>query len=66
MRNGFNTVLQVDMYAVFNELYHDAHIRTPSALTEESLKQIGELYAIEAEIKEDADKTKPCRTSAKS
>ena len=26
MRNDFNTVLQVDMYAVFNELYHDGQI----------------------------------------
>ncbi|EHA4943298.1 IS66 family transposase [Escherichia coli] len=30
---------------------HDVHVRTPSALTEEALKRIGELYAIEAEIK---------------
>ena len=27
------------------------HVRTPSALTEEALKRIGELYAIEAEIR---------------
>ncbi|TLV15149.1 IS66 family transposase, partial [Klebsiella indica] len=30
---------------------HDVHIRTPSALTEEALKRIGELYAIEADIR---------------
>lgn len=29
---------------------HDAHVRMPSELTEEALKCIGELYAIEAEI----------------
>ena len=27
------------------------HVRTPSALTEEALKRIGELYAVEAEIR---------------
>ncbi|OSL19210.1 putative protein encoded within IS, partial [Escherichia coli H617] len=27
------------------------HVRTPSTLTEEALKRIGELYAIEAEIR---------------
>ena len=31
---------------------HDVHVRTPSALTEEALKRIGELYAIEADIRE--------------
>ena len=30
---------------------HDVHVRTPSALTEEALKCIGELYAVEAEIR---------------
>lgn len=30
---------------------HDIHIRTPSALTEEALKRIGQLYAIEAELR---------------
>ncbi|ENE04091.1 TPA: IS66 family transposase [Escherichia coli] len=61
---GFSGVLQADAYAGFNELYrdgqiteaacwaharrriHDVHVRTPSAL-----KRIGELYAIEAEIR---------------
>jgi transposase len=60
-------VLQADAYAGFNELYRNGQIteaacwappaarsmcvRTPSALTEEALKRIGELYAIEAEIR---------------
>lgn len=30
---------------------HDIHIRRPSALTEEALKRIGQLYAIEAELR---------------
>lgn len=30
---------------------HDVHVRTPSALTDEALKRIGELYAIEAAIR---------------
>ena len=30
---------------------HDMHVRTPSVLTEEALKRIGELYAVEAEIR---------------
>lgn len=30
---------------------HDVHVRIPSALTEEALRRIGELYAIEAEIR---------------
>ena len=30
---------------------HDVHVRTPSALTDEALKRIGELYAIEADIR---------------
>ncbi len=37
---GFSGVLQADAY-----------VRTPSALTEEALRQIGQLYAIEADIK---------------
>ncbi len=31
--------------------FHDVHVRAPSALTEEALKRIGELYAIEADIR---------------
>ncbi|EDR7170727.1 IS66 family transposase, partial [Salmonella enterica subsp. houtenae] len=30
---------------------HDVHVRSPSALTEEALKRIGELYTVEAEIR---------------
>lgn len=30
---------------------HDVHVRTPSALTEEALKRIGQLYAVEADIR---------------
>lgn len=30
---------------------NDAHVRTPSALTKETLKRIGELYAIETDIR---------------
>ena len=37
---GFSGVLQADAY-----------VRTPSALTEEALRQIGQLYAIEADIR---------------
>lgn len=85
---GFSGVLQADAYAGFNELYrdgriteaacwaharrkiHDVHVRTPSAL-----RRIGELYAIEAEIRgmpaeqlraERQLKTKPLQKSLKS
>ena len=30
---------------------HDVHVRSPTAVTTEALKRIGELYAIEAEIR---------------
>ena len=30
---------------------HDVQVRTPSVLTEEALKRIGELYTVEAEIR---------------
>lgn len=30
---------------------HDIHVRTPSALTEEALKRIGQLYALEVELR---------------
>jgi hypothetical protein len=30
---------------------HDVHVRTPTGITTEALKRIGELYAIEAEIR---------------
>ncbi len=53
---------------------HDVHVRTPSALTEEALKRIGELYAVEAEIRgmlaeqrlaERQRKTKPLLSTGK-
>jgi transposase len=50
--------LQADAYAEFNELHRSsgmacwAHARTTSALTEEALKRIGQLYVIEAELRE--------------
>lgn len=62
----FSGELQADAYAGFNELYHNgliteatcwAHARRKirdvhlAALTEETLKRTGELYAIEAEMK---------------
>jgi transposase len=54
---------------------HDVHVRTPSPLTEEALKRIGELYDIEADIRrapaekrraERQLKTKPLLTSLES
>jgi len=30
---------------------HDVHVRTPTDITTEALKRIGELYSIEAEIR---------------
>lgn len=30
---------------------HDVHVRTPNDITTETLKRIGELYTIEAEIR---------------
>lgn len=30
---------------------HDVHVRTPTDITAEALRRIGELYAIEAEIR---------------
>ena len=57
---GFSGVLQADAYAGFKERYRygrisesacRAHARLPSVLTDETLKRIGELYAVEAEIR---------------
>jgi transposase len=39
---------------------HDVHVHTPSPLTEEALKRIGELYDIEADIR-GAPAEKPVR-----
>ncbi|WP_261590688.1 IS66 family transposase, partial [Escherichia coli] len=44
----------VDAYACWahaRRKIHDVHVRIPSALTEEALEQIGQLYAIEADIR---------------
>ena len=48
-RNG--QITEAACWAHARRRIHDVHVRTPSALTEEALKRIGELYAIEAEIR---------------
>lgn len=48
-RNG--RITEAACWAHARRKIHDEHTRTPSALTEEALKRIGELYAIEAEIR---------------
>ncbi|HAU3160325.1 TPA: IS66 family transposase [Salmonella enterica subsp. houtenae] len=48
-RNG--QITEAACWAHARRKIHDVHVRTPSALTEEALKRIGELYAIEAEIR---------------
>ncbi|HBM9101073.1 TPA: transposase, partial [Escherichia coli] len=54
---GFNELYRDDRiteaacWAHARRKIHDVHVRTPSTLTEEALKRIGELYAIEAEIR---------------
>lgn len=48
-RNG--RITEAACWAHARRKIHDVHVRTPSALTEEALKRIGELYAIEAEIR---------------
>ena len=54
---GFNElyrdgrITEVACWAHARRKIHDVHVRTPSALTEEALKRIGELYAVEAEIR---------------
>ena len=47
---GYMRVTEAACWAHARRKIHDVHVRTPSALTEEALKRIGELYAIEAEI----------------
>jgi transposase len=44
-RNG--QITEAACWAHARRKIHDVHVRTPSALTEEALKRIGELYAIE-------------------
>lgn len=48
-REGF--IKEAACWAHTRRKIHDVHVRTPSTLTEEVLKRIGELYAIEAEIR---------------
>ncbi|HHX3545959.1 TPA: IS66 family transposase [Enterobacter asburiae] len=48
-RNG--RITEAACWAHARRKIHDVHIRTPSALTEEALRQIGQLYAIEADIR---------------
>lgn len=48
-RNG--QITEAACWAHARRKIHDVHVRTPSELTEEALKRIGELYAIEAEIR---------------
>jgi transposase len=48
-RNG--RITEAACWAHARRKIHDVHVRTPSTLTEEALRQIGQLYAIEADIR---------------
>ena len=48
-RNG--RITEAACWAHARRKIHDVHVRIPSALTEEALEQIGQLYAIEADIR---------------
>lgn len=48
-RNG--QITEAACWAHARRKIHDVHVRAPSALTEEALKRIGELYAIEEAIR---------------
>lgn len=48
-RNG--KITEAACWAHARRKIHDVHVRTPSVLTEEALKRIGELYTVEAEIR---------------
>lgn len=48
-RNG--RITEAACWAHARRKIHDVHVRTPSALTEEALRQIGQLYTIEADIR---------------
>ncbi|MBH3039386.1 IS66 family transposase [Serratia marcescens] len=54
---GFNElyrtgdIMEAACWAHARRKIHDVHVRTPSALTKETLKRIGELYAIETDIR---------------
>ncbi len=72
-RNG--RIMEAACWAHARRKIHDVHVRTPSALTDEALKRIGELYIIEAEIRgipaeqrlaERQQKTKPLLKSLES
>lgn len=72
-RNG--RITEAACWAHARRKIHDVHVRTPSALTDEALKRIGELYIIEAEIRgippeqrlvERQQKTKPLLKSLES
>ncbi|GCK06594.1 transposase [Escherichia coli] len=47
-RNG--GITEAACWAHARRKIHDVHVHIPSALTEEALEQIGQLYAIEADI----------------
>ncbi len=48
-RNG--GITEAACWAHARRKIHDVHVRIPSALTEEALEQISQLYAIEADIR---------------
>lgn len=48
-RNG--RITEAACWAHVRRKTHDVYVRTPLALTEEALKRIGELYAIEGNIR---------------
>ncbi|MDS1493941.1 IS66 family transposase [Shigella dysenteriae] len=48
-RNG--GITEAACWAHARRKIHDVHVRIPSALTEEALEQLGQLYAIEADIR---------------
>ncbi|STG97144.1 transposase [Escherichia coli] len=48
---GYRRVTEAACWAHARRKIHDVHVRIPSALTEEALEQIGQLYAREADIR---------------
>jgi transposase len=44
-------IIEAACWAHARRKIHDVHVRTPSDTTEEALKRIGELYAIEAQVR---------------
>ncbi len=57
-RNG--GITEAACWAHARRKIHDVHVRIPSALTEEALEQIGQLYAIEADIRGNAGRAAAC------